>query len=170
MHVQIGAALIRRGEDVLLVQQTDPLVKVPGWSLPGGQVEPGELPHEAMIREVHEETGLEVLDPGRLLYANCGVNPDTGGNGTVWVFEVRVWRGELQERPADPEDPVTQARFFHREEAAHRLEALPRPGMRDPILAYLRGQVESGALWLYRYGSDGSADLVACLPSNTTEV
>ncbi len=166
-HGQIGAALIRRGDDILLVRQTDPLTGVSSWSLPGGQVEPGELPHEAMIREVLEETGLQVLDPGRLLYANAGVDPGTGVRGTAWVFEVRAWRGQLQTRPDDPEDPVTEARFFSLEEATRRLEELPRPGMRDPILAHLRGEMEPGALWLYHYGSHGSDDLVACLSGST---
>ncbi len=166
-HGQIGAALIRRGDDILLVRQTDPLAGVSSWSLPGGQVEPGELPHEAMIREVLEETGLQVLDPGRLLYANAGVDPGTGVRGTAWVFEVRAWRGQLQTRPDDPEDPVTEARFFSLEEATRRLEELPRPGMRDPILAHLRGEMEPGALWLYHYGSHGSDDLVACLSGST---
>jgi 8-oxo-dGTP diphosphatase len=30
------------------------------WSLPGGRVEPGESDAEATVREVHEETALEV--------------------------------------------------------------------------------------------------------------
>jgi ADP-ribose pyrophosphatase YjhB (NUDIX family) len=30
------------------------------WNLPGGSVESGELPTEAVVREVKEETGLEV--------------------------------------------------------------------------------------------------------------
>lgn len=32
----------------------------PGWFLPGGAIEPGEHPEEALVREVAEETGLVV--------------------------------------------------------------------------------------------------------------
>lgn len=41
---------------VLLCHRTDMDV----WNLPGGGVEEGELPTEAAIREVKEETGLEI--------------------------------------------------------------------------------------------------------------
>ena len=30
------------------------------WSLPGGRIEPGESPEQAVVREVREETGLDV--------------------------------------------------------------------------------------------------------------
>ncbi|MEU4521135.1 NUDIX domain-containing protein [Amycolatopsis sp. NPDC024027] len=36
------------------------------WSLPGGRVEPGETDKEAVIRELSEETGLDVI-PGTLV-------------------------------------------------------------------------------------------------------
>jgi ADP-ribose pyrophosphatase YjhB (NUDIX family) len=38
------------------------------WSLPGGRVRPGESDPQAVVREVHEETGLWV-EPGRLVGA-----------------------------------------------------------------------------------------------------
>ena len=41
---------------VLLVHQT---YGRRAWSLPGGKLEPGEAPHEAALREVREEIGLD---------------------------------------------------------------------------------------------------------------
>ncbi len=30
------------------------------WEVPGGKVEPEETPHEALLREIHEEVGLQI--------------------------------------------------------------------------------------------------------------
>ncbi len=38
------------------------------WSIPGGRIEPGESPEQAVVREVQEETGLSVTC-GRLVGA-----------------------------------------------------------------------------------------------------
>lgn len=56
MQVRVTGILIE-GEKLLLVKQK---VANRNWSLPGGRVENGEMLEEAMIREMREETGLEV--------------------------------------------------------------------------------------------------------------
>lgn len=45
------------------------------WYIPGGFVEPGEDPAAAAVREVHEETGLKVVDP-EILRVWCYQLPD----------------------------------------------------------------------------------------------
>lgn len=52
-----GIVLSARG---LLATQFSDLTAVPGlWGLPGGGINPGESPHQALIREVAEETAQE---------------------------------------------------------------------------------------------------------------
>lgn len=59
------------------------------WSLPGGRLEPGETSAEAAVREVREETGLDV-EVGALL-ATVDL-----GNYLVDDFAVTVIGGELR--------------------------------------------------------------------------
>lgn len=40
------------------------------WQIPGGNVESGETPWQAAVREAREETGITVTRPGRLLLAH----------------------------------------------------------------------------------------------------
>lgn len=61
-------AIIRRGDNILMISQQGPDDPKPGWSVPSGRVEPGELLHEALQREVLEETGLKITGPGHLAW------------------------------------------------------------------------------------------------------
>ncbi|TFV83240.1 NUDIX domain-containing protein [Blastococcus sp. CT_GayMR16] len=56
----VGAVVHDAAGRLLLIQRGhDPHRGL--WSLPGGRIEPGESPEEAVVREVREETGLEVV-------------------------------------------------------------------------------------------------------------
>jgi len=58
-----------------------------GWEIPGGHIEPGESPDEAMLRELHEETGLA----GRIQRWNTTYYPEG------WVAHVVVEETENDE-------------------------------------------------------------------------
>ena len=55
-------ALVFDGDRFLMTRLRDP---ARAWDIPGGGVEPGEIPEQAMRREVYEETGVR-LGPARL--------------------------------------------------------------------------------------------------------
>jgi ADP-ribose pyrophosphatase YjhB (NUDIX family) len=51
-----ASVFVLKDEKVLMLKQT----KSKYWLLPGGHIDDGELPHEAAIREVKEETNLDI--------------------------------------------------------------------------------------------------------------
>ena len=56
-YVGVGIVVFR-GDEVLLVERAKPPIRN-RWSIPGGAQETGETVHEAALRELMEETGLE---------------------------------------------------------------------------------------------------------------
>lgn len=64
-----ATGVLIENNSLLLVKQK--LSNNKNWSLPGGRVEPGETLEQALIREMKEETGLDV-EPIRMLYV-CDV-------------------------------------------------------------------------------------------------
>src|SRR5690606_15457197 len=57
-QVCVGAVVMHDGALLLVQRAHDP--EAGSWSLPGGRVEPGEPLWEAVVREVREETSLDV--------------------------------------------------------------------------------------------------------------
>ena len=56
--VGVGAVIVKDGRVLLVQRGTEPALG--RWSIPGGLIEVGEALSEAVVREVHEETGLEI--------------------------------------------------------------------------------------------------------------
>lgn len=63
-YVPCVGAVVRDGEGRLLLVRRARPPAAGTWSLPGGRVEPGEDDSAAVVREVREETGLEVAVGG----------------------------------------------------------------------------------------------------------
>jgi ADP-ribose pyrophosphatase YjhB (NUDIX family) len=88
------------------------------WCLPGGHFEPGEDVAEACVREMHEETGLEVRAVRLIgVYSSPDFVLDYGERGRFQVvalnFEVEAVGGEL-----GLSDETTEVGYFTAEDIA----------------------------------------------------
>lgn len=83
--------LVRRGNEILLQNRVKRDWQ--GYTLPGGHIEPGESIVDACVREMKEETGLDVTNV-RL----CGIKqfPIQGGRYLVFLFMTDSFSGELR--------------------------------------------------------------------------
>jgi 8-oxo-dGTP diphosphatase len=61
--ILVSAVALIDGEGrVLLAQRPEGKSMAGLWEFPGGKVEPGETPEAALVRELHEELGIETWD------------------------------------------------------------------------------------------------------------
>lgn len=88
-----------------------------GWLLPGGAVEPGELPAEAAHREVREETGLDasIGDP-LVVFEQSYVENDNGEEWFTAAYVVYAATADGEIPPASRlgvgDDEIAAARWF----------------------------------------------------------
>lgn len=57
-YLAVSAAIVRDGKVLVVRRARSPALGI--YTLPGGGVETGEALHEAVMREVREETGLDI--------------------------------------------------------------------------------------------------------------
>lgn len=77
-RLAVSAGIFRDGKILLVRRAREPAKGV--YTFPGGRVEFGESLHEALAREVREETGLEIEIVGLVGYREA-LPPRTGGHG-----------------------------------------------------------------------------------------
>jgi len=95
---------------IVLIRRKNPPA---GWALPGGFVEEGETLHSACVREVKEETGLEVdLSEQFFTYSDPARDPRKHTLSTVYI-------GWAEGEPRGADD-AEEARAFP-------IDALPSP-------------------------------------------
>ena len=58
-HIEVAAAVIRRGNEIFATQRGYGEFK-DWWEFPGGKMEPGESPQQALVREIREELDATV--------------------------------------------------------------------------------------------------------------
>lgn len=91
--IEVSAAVLQRPDgSFLLAQRPADKIWAGYWEFPGGKIEPGETAHQALVRELREELGIEVKTAYPWL-----TRVFTYPHATVRLnfFRVTEWRGEL---------------------------------------------------------------------------
>ncbi len=105
-HAAVGALIVNDRREVLLVERKDEPMKG-FWDVPGGFVDWGESPSEAIIRELSEELHV-VFHPEKLVGAYHGWY-DAGGLAVSCM--VLHYAGSIDGTP-HPDSDVSQVRWF----------------------------------------------------------
>jgi 8-oxo-dGTP diphosphatase len=90
-----GHALIRKGEKYLVLKRSEKNDYMPlKWDIPGGIVEMGETVEQAVIREVKEETGLEIV-VNKVIYIYSNINQVPQRQDFQVVYDCLYTDGEV---------------------------------------------------------------------------
>src|ERR1700679_2327959 len=92
----VAAALILRGEEVLICQRKAGSPMGLKWEFPGGKIEAGESAEQALTRELDEELGIAAVIGPRV--AQIRHRYRNGGAIDLQFFTVRDFAGELDNR------------------------------------------------------------------------
>ncbi len=133
------ACIVVQDEAILLVRH------VKGdktyWLLPGGGVDYGEAAGDALIREMKEETHLNI-ELGDLVFVNDSIPPDGHRHVINLYFTAKVRGGELAR---GPDSNLAELKFVP-------LEDLPKlefyPDIRDQLIPAIRAGFPRRALYL----------------------
>lgn len=117
---------IRRTNTILLVKQRQ---GSQNWSLPGGTMEPGESLDETAVREVKEETGLDIQ-----LTRVVGLYSKPDENALAITFEAQVISGKLA-----PANEISAVAYFSLDNLPKTMRAHMQRRMDD----YLAGRAEA---------------------------
>lgn len=122
-----AVALIDRDGRVLLTQRPKGKSMEGLWEFPGGKIEPGETPEEALVRELREELGINT-------WSSC-LAPLTFASHTyedfhllMPLFACRKWEGIVQSLEG-------QALKWVR---PNQLRDYPMPPADEPLIPLLR--------------------------------
>jgi 8-oxo-dGTP diphosphatase len=93
---RVVAAIIWQGGNVLVCQRTRHQTMPLKWEFPGGKIEEGEQPRDALRRELEEELGIRAVVGDEVARVRHEY-PD-GNSVELRFYDVREYSGELENR------------------------------------------------------------------------
>jgi 8-oxo-dGTP diphosphatase len=92
----VAAALILRGDEVLICQRRPDQPMALKWEFPGGKIEAGETPEQALARELDEELGIAAEIGSSVVRMRHTYR--SGGAVDLHFFAVHTFQGEVTNR------------------------------------------------------------------------
>lgn len=109
----VGAAIVddlTRPTTLLSGRRSEPPELAGGWELPGGKVEPGERPQDALLREIREELGVGI-ELGDLVEGPLAAGWPLGDR-----YVMQVWLARITDGTPQPLEDHDQLRVLTRAE------------------------------------------------------
>jgi 8-oxo-dGTP diphosphatase len=130
--LEVAVGVLRRGDGAVLLGRRPAGGHLAGyWEFPGGKLEAGETPLQALARELHEELGI-VVDAAAPLVRRHHHYPASADHPerrvVLHTFEVTAWHGE-------PRGRLGQALRWS---APHAIDPADLPAANGPLLTAVR--------------------------------
>ncbi|GAA0208792.1 8-oxo-dGTP diphosphatase [Brevundimonas nasdae] len=123
----VAVALVDVDGRVLIAKRPEGKKLAGLWEFPGGKVEPGERPEAALIRELHEELGIDVNEACLAPFVFASHAYDSF-HLLMPLYLCRRWNGVVTAREHDALAWVKP----------NRLSDYPMPPADEPLVAWLR--------------------------------
>ncbi len=146
MTIFVTAAALYHPDGTVLLQQRPEGKPMDGlWEFPGGKVQAGETPEQALVRELREELAIEVM-PSHLTPLSFVTHPLSPSNGQpdgkerssaasadtmllLLLYRCTQWEGEIRPQESQIWQWV----------ALDALASLPMPPADVPLIPYVQG-------------------------------
>ena len=123
----VAVALIDADGRVLIAQRPEGKQLAGLWEFPGGKVDPGERPEQALVRELKEELGVDVTEACLAPFVFASHSYDSF-HVLMPLYLLRRWDGFVQQREHAALKWVRPI----------KLPDYPMPPADEPLCAYLR--------------------------------
>lgn len=146
-RTEISTIFLENNQHLLLLMRSHKEDQPDTWGVPGGKAEKGEIPTQTVLRELQEETQIQ-LSPNQVHYHGHRYARIPG-----WDYVIHLYRAELEDRPVIVIDPKEHSRYEW--VSIHAFKLMP----------LLKGQAEAfdtlykNRFWQLRLDTQTSLDL-----------